>query len=63
MTKVFLLTIVLDNCKGDDREEYTKTAARERKRKLGVSFGEGLWNVAREPGCRMFSRVTWRKRQ
>lgn len=52
MTKAFSLTIVLDNCKGDDREEYTKTAAREREQKLGASFGEGLWNVALEPGCR-----------
>lgn len=26
-----------------------RTAARERKRKLKVSFGEDLWNVALEP--------------
>lgn len=29
-----------------------ETAAREREQKLGVPFGEGLWKVALEPGCR-----------
>lgn len=56
LTKAFALTIVLDDCKGDDREEYMRTAARERRQKLGVSFGEDLWNVALEPGRRMLLR-------
>jgi len=30
-----------------------KTAARERRQKLKVSFGEDLWNVALEPGGRI----------
>ena len=47
MTKVFLLTIVLDNCKGDDEEEYTGAAARERDHRLRDPFG-------REPGERGF---------
>lgn len=46
------MTIVVKDCKGIDREEYTGNAARERKRKLKVSFGEDLWNVALEPGGR-----------
>ncbi len=44
--------------KGSDREEYTWTAARERNRKLRDFFGQGLWNVALEPGCRsVFGKV------
>ncbi len=43
MTKAISLTIVLDNCKGDDEEEYTGAAARERDHRLRDSFG-------REPG-------------
>lgn len=35
--------------KGDDREEYTSAAVRERNRKLEDFFGEGLWNVALKP--------------
>lgn len=35
--------------KGDDREEYAISAARERDRKLKDFFGEELWNVALEP--------------
>ena len=39
LTKAFSLTIVLDNCKGDDEEEYAGAAARERDHKLGDPFG------------------------
>lgn len=39
MTKVISLTIVLDNCKGDDEEEYTGAAARERDHRLRDPFG------------------------
>ena len=53
------MAIVLDNCKGDDREEYARNAARERKRKLEVSFGENLRNVALEPGCRTACVPLW----
>lgn len=59
MTKALRFTIVVDSCsrkgcqnkgrKGKDREEYTKTAARERKQMLKASLGEDLWNVALEP--------------
>lgn len=46
--------------KGDDREEYTISAARERDRKLKDFFGEELWNVALEPErrnvCRGYGR-------
>lgn len=38
----------MTDIKGKDGEEYTKAAARERKQKLKVSFGEDLWNVAHE---------------
>lgn len=60
MTKLLQLSIVIvivkktgsdglpDN-KGDDREEYTISAARERDRKLRGLFGEELWNVALKP--------------
>jgi len=37
--------------KGDDREEYTISAVRERGRKLEDPFGEELWKVALEPAC------------
>lgn len=57
MTKLLQLSIViiivnktgsyeLPDHKGDDREEYTISAARERDRKLRGLFGEELWNVA-----------------
>lgn len=35
------------------------TAARERKRKLEVFFGEDLWNVALEPGGRTACASLW----
>ena len=36
---------------GNDKEEYTMTAARESSRRLGGCFGEELWKVALEPEC------------
>lgn len=42
---------------GSDREEYAKTAARERNRRLGDFFGEGLRKVALEPGRRIFLQL------
>lgn len=35
--------------KGNEKEEYAMTAAREGRRRLRGCFGEELWKVALEP--------------
>lgn len=40
LTKPPEVTIVLDNCKGVDEEEYTGAAARERDHRLRDRFGK-----------------------
>ncbi len=42
--------------KGNDKEEYMLTAARESSHQLRGSFGEVSWKVALEPGCRTYSK-------
>ena len=40
---------MINNDKGDDKEEYMTAAARENDRRLKGCFGEALWKVALEP--------------
>ncbi len=64
MTKKFLLTIVLDNCKGDDEEEYTGDAARERDHRLRDPFGRESVECGFGTGMqKKVSRIAARKRQ
>ncbi len=63
MTKAFSLTIVLDNCKGDDEEEYTGTAARERDHRLRDPFGREPGECGFGTGMQNVFRKSLRERQ